>query len=136
MTSQLPLFVKTISGCCLQINATLFTESLLKIYIFTKLDYFLDSFVHFFFLYLKIEHTTLRKRRDSLWYDKLSKKKLLAELVDEIQLHGFIQAILMPGRWYKKLNLLIKFSNSIFIFFLNKKKAYWLWTCSQYKSSY
>ena len=46
--------------------------------------------------------------------------KLVTEFVDVIQLHGFIQAILMSGRWYKKLNLLIKFSNSIVI--ILKKK--------------
>ena len=36
---------------------------------------------------------------------------------------GFIQAILMSGRRYKKLSLLIEFSNSIFIKFYFK--AYW-----------
>ena len=32
----------------------------------------------------------------------------------------FIQAILMSSRWHKKLNLLIEFSNSIFINFILK----------------
>ena len=44
---------------------------------------------------------------------------------------GFNQAILMSGRGYKILNLLIEFSNLIFIkiYF----KAYWRWTCIQSK---
>ena len=33
---------------------------------------------------------------------------------------GFIQAILMPGRWHKKLNFLIEISKSIFIKFYSK----------------
>ena len=43
--------------------------------------------------------------------------------VTSFPLHGFIQAILMSGRRLKKFNLLIEFSNTIFI----KKyfKAYW-----------
>ena len=47
---------------------------------------------------------------------------------------GFIQAILMSGRRHKILNLLIEFSNSIFIkiYF----KAYWRWTCIQNKLPY
>ena len=72
--------------------------------------------VQFFFLYLKIEYTTLRKRRDSLWYHQFSKKKLITESVDVLEFHGFIQAILMSGRWYKKLSLSIEFWDSIFIF--------------------
>ena len=45
------------------------------------------------------------------------------ENVTSFPLHGFIQAILMSGRRLKKFNLLIEFSNTIFI----KKyfKAYW-----------
>ena len=42
---------------------------------------------------------------------------------------GFIQEALMFSRWYKKPNLLIKFSNSIFIKFC--LKTYWYWTCIQ-----
>ena len=38
-------------------------------------------------------------------------------LSPEVFSQGFIQAILMSGRWYKKLNLLIEFSNSIFVKF-------------------
>ena len=44
----------------------------------------------------------------------------MAELVDEIQLHGFIQAILMRGRWYKKTQS----SNQVFklnLHFLKQK---------------
>ena len=44
-------------------------------------------------------------------------------------IQGFIQAILMSGRRHKKLNLLFKFSNSIFVKFYIK--AYWPWTCIQ-----
>ena len=40
-----------------------------------------------------------------------------------IHIQGFIQAILMSIRWHKKLNLLIEFSNSIFIKFYFK--AFW-----------
>ena len=48
--------------------------------------------------------------------------------------HGFIWAVLMSGRQHKKLNLLIVFSNSIFIKF--DVKAYWRWTCIQNKLAY
>ena len=34
---------------------------------------------------------------------------------------GFIQAIVMSGRWHKKLNFLIEFQDSIFILFYFKK---------------
>ena len=44
---------------------------------------------------------------------------------------GFIQAILMSVRLYKKLNLLIEYSNSMFIKFYFK--AYWFWPCIQNK---
>ena len=37
-----------------------------------------------------------------------------------IFLQNFIQAILMSGRWCKKLNLLSGFSSSIFIIFFKK----------------
>ena len=40
----------------------------------------------------------------------------MTEFVDVLQLHGFIQAFSMSGRWYKKLNLPIEFWNLIFIF--------------------
>ena len=44
---------------------------------------------------------------------------------------GFIQAIFMSVRRHKKLNLLIEFSNWIFIKFFFK--AYWHWTYIQNK---
>ena len=47
---------------------------------------------------------------------------------------GFIQAILMPGRQQKKLNLLTEFSNLIFVKFYFK--AYWCWICLQNKLAY
>ena len=51
--------------------------------------------------------------------------------LDDVRFQRFILAILMSGRKHKKLNLLIEFSNSIFIkFYL---KASWCWTCIQNK---
>ena len=47
---------------------------------------------------------------------------------------GFIQGIFMSRRRYRKLNLLIEFSNSIFIKFYFK--AYWRWTFIQNKLAY
>ena len=47
---------------------------------------------------------------------------------------GFMQAILMGGRRHKKLNLVVEFSNSIFIKFYFK--AYWDSICIQNKLSY
>ena len=53
LTSHLQLFLKILIGCCLYINATQFTESLLKIYIFTKLHNFLDFVCPLFLFVLK-----------------------------------------------------------------------------------
>ena len=47
---------------------------------------------------------------------------------------GFMPAVLMSCRRHKKLNFLIKFSNSIFIKF--EVKVYWRWTCVQNKLIY
>ena len=47
--------------------------------------------------------------------------------------NGFIHAILMSGGWQKNLNLLIKFSNSVFIKLYYK--GYWQ-TCIQNKLAY
>ena len=53
----------------------------------------------------------------------------------EIQIQGYIQAILMSGRRHKKLNLLIEFSNSTFIKFYFK--ACWcLKICIRNKCAY
>ena len=53
----------------------------------------------------------------------------------EIRIQGYIQTILMSGRWHKKLNLLTEFSNSIFIKFYSK--AYWcLKICIRNKCAY
>ena len=103
--------------------------------IFTSLSSWIFFWnLHFqFFLYLKIEYTSFLylKRRDSLCYNQFSKKKLMAEFVDVKQLHGFMQAILMFGRCYKRLNLSMEFWTQSSFF-----KAYRLWGCIQYKSSY
>ena len=52
----------------------------------------------------------------------------------QIQTFRFIWAVLMSGRWHKKLSLLIKLSNSIFIKF--DVKPFWCWVCIQNKESY
>ena len=126
------LFLRILFACSLEKNATQFTHSLLNIYIFTKLDFFLE-FACPIFSYLKIEYTSFLylKRRDSLCYNQFSKKKLMAEFVDVKQLHGFMQAILTFGRCYKRLNLPIEFWTQPSFF-----KSHRLWTCIQYKSSY
>ena len=46
-----------------------------------------------------------------------------AHTANENDIRGFIQAILMSASWHKKLNLLIEFSNSIFI--KSYFKAFW-----------
>ena len=126
------LFLKILFACSLEKNTTQFTHSLLNIYIFTKLDFFLE-FACPIFSYLKIEYTFFLylKRRDFLCYKQFSKKKLMAEFVDVKQFHGFMQAILMFGRCYKRLNLSMEFWTQSSFF-----KAYRLWGCIQYKSSY
>ena len=47
------------------------------------------------------------------------KRKILMLFASSLLTRGFIQAILVSGRWYKRLSLLIDFLNSIFINFFS-----------------
>ena len=66
-----------------------------------------------------------------LYFMKLSERKVSQCILAFMKLliQGFIPAILMSVRQYKKLNLLLEFSNSIFIKFYFK--AFWHWSYVQ-----
>ena len=98
--------------------------------------------------YKKKKHKKIKAYRKSVWKEPTAKKCLLIldlkpfrsqvkgkhsigrefqsltvrgkKLLTQTSFPGFIQAILISGRWHKKLNILIEFSISIFIKFCFK----------------
>ena len=57
---------------------------------------------------------------------KIQKNWVLKSVNLHLWCQGFMQAILMSDRWHKKLNLLIEFSNAIFIKFYSKAYYHWI----------
>ena len=121
--------------CCLTIITLRHISHLVYFCPFLGLGLFMSYVCDLFFIFsifiIVINHMTSFKQTYLFFVNFLEYLLLLLDNEDE---QGFIQAILMSCRQHKILNLLIEFSNSIFIKICFK--AYWCGTCIQNKLAY